>query len=700
MDFSYSDYWLNKCSGYNDVEQLNKDAEDIFNNYGFDKSLLFHLVVNKYDFVSLGLDPKYLHKLLNKIKFKINTTPIPTDIDKIIFLSIWKDKVIHSSIQQLLRKNFVSITDGSPNDLATVINKGYSYFWTVRGNYRNRSRFHYSDIAFRTDIALKPNIINGINRLPKIPLITNSDTLQIIRAAKSSGKSFQMEQLCKRFKAQNVSILAITHLRSLAKHLSERLGLDNYLTDKHQSLKPNYTDTFICSINSLPKYFNDAVKNNNSFTVIIIDEFEQVINTLFSAEYISSLERVNIITLINHFISNAKYTYLLDADAGKLTKSYANNLKTYKPSLDVYFYSLDTTYKRDVYICTRKYKAYYEILKSLYNDENIIIVSNRRSETSNIFYKLKMFYFDMFGKNLSALRIDGSTSTRPESVKFFNDPTEESKKYQVLVYNQKLMTGVSIESFGHFKKVFGIFSHSIYKGSISSVNTNLQMVSRYRDLVPIYLYIEYIPKFMLNNIKPSVPYPGIKQNNLITDTFKSFSKDLYETYTSNVKDYYMEHISLMLESGYNISILDFPDQDRDYVKKSFVDKYKVRIFYKLTEYDRNRLEDFNDKEEILELRRLFIKLNFDIYNPVFGRNNFEILKSNIVSSKNVINRRIKDLGKLNPTLLSTMNITTNFRRPKYILESIFKHINLRVIDRDIKATANTSRDVGYTVRPK
>ena len=941
MDFTYSDFWINKCTGYNDDQELLSEVDSIYQNYGYDKNLLYNFVCTKYDFVKLGLNPIYKQQLLDKIKYKINdNTPGKN------FISFWENEIIHASIQQLLRKIFTVKKNGTADDLANIINKGYSYCWIFKGDFRHTESFFYSDLCFididnqvkyenldevkqdpffqkygliihpsashtntdlrcrvifklekriynpdkfvhllkalailfdcdtslnsdksiygsnkhspedvsifddnvlpayevdnlieyskniniydperkpppppkgkagttpnnkqlvvglqpnssiicksnilnvslkkkfefiwsndlvrgknvasllpssddssvdflcalhndtnpsayiveqsngigyrlgchvpgctgsasrritpptyreksskipfnGTEIELQPQLVNGVQRLPSIPLITNTDTIQIVRAAKGSGKSFQMEQLCKKFKKQNISILAITHLVSLSKQLSQRFGLNLY-SDLY-SQKGNYTREFTCTINSLPDFFEDAIINKFKYSVVIVDEFEQVINTLFYADYFSDNRRVKILELINHFVSNAKYVYLLDSDAGKLSKNYANNIKKYKSnSLDLYFYNLDLKYKRNIYICTSKFKVYYEILKAVSSGENIIIVANRRSETSNIFYRLKILYYRHTGKNLSILRIDGSTSDRIESKKFFDDPTNEARKYQVLIYNQKFMTGGSIECYGHFSKVFGIFNHNIYQGNISNVSSNLQMISRYRDLVPVCIYIEYFPKRILKHIKNKISYPGIKQSNLITDTFESFSNDLHAEYLSNIKDYYMEHIGLLLESGYNVSLLECSSVEKDHVRKVFLDN--VKIFYFLTEYKPDTIKNWpqQKKDKIFELRRLFVKLGFDIYDPDFGK---EILKSDIVSSRNIFNRRIKDLINLYPHIVKDLNLKTNFKKPKYILNSIFKHVDLKVKDRDVKTAlpdGSIKRDVGYTITP-
>jgi len=829
MDFTYSNFWINKCAGYNENEQLLSEINNVYKKHGYDEQLLFDFVKNKYDFVALGLNQIYKSILLKKIKFKIKSNNgILTGNDN--FILFWKNKIINSSIQQLLRKIVIESINGTVDDLASIINEGYSYSWNFHKSYRTESNFKYSDIAFididndvkflnltevkqdsfikkyacivhasssytesklrcrvifqlenRIDdvdnfkyllrglaylfnsdtslnadksmygsnrhtqlttiyknnflpqskvdklinsakntninnskcsnvkiiggkkttkklvlglqsgckfacnstlqdlylqrkfeffwhhdiirlqsvaslipssktsssflcalhndrnpsayivrqsnstmfrlgchvpdcgafinrrvtpltykekssktifngtlVELQSTIVNSIARLPIIPVINNIDTLQIIRAPKGSGKTFQLEQVSRSFQSQNLSILAITHLISLSVTLSNRLNLDNY-----QNFTKGYTtNKFVCCINSLPYYFNSAIIKGTMYDCVIIDEFEQVINTLFYADYFSPQARINILQLINHFIVNAKYVFLLDADAGKLSKNYANIIKENRNRhLDIYFYDIDLQYKKDIYICTHKYKVYYEILRSVDNNERIIIVANRRSETSNIYYRLKILYFKSKGSNLSILRIDGSTANEARSIAFLKDPTKEAAKYQVLIYNQKIMTGISIDCKGHFSKIFGIFNHTIYKGSISNVTSNLQMLSRHRNNIPACIFIEYSTKLVSKDIKNPVVYSGIAKNNLLTKTFKSFSEDLHEVYSSNINDYYMEHISQFLESGYNIAILNTTVSEKCFIKKYFI--FNVKIFYDLTEYNRDRIKTWN-----------------------------------------------------------------------------------------------------------
>jgi hypothetical protein len=250
---------------------------------------------------------------------------------------------------------------------------------------------------------------------------------------------------------------------------------------------------------SLLKIFcdNDLSKAPRKYNILILDEFEQLIDQLFNNDIIfNATTRRNAISIFNHIFINADIVYILDADIGFITFEYVEKLIQEKKRLGLNHHADYTLneyqQEREVHICSDKTHLYNEFLKAFDAGENSIIVCNRRRELVHIYYTL-IFYAK--SKNIAGFKIlliDGSSSKKDQRVKdFIDNPTPEAKKYHFILYNQAMVSGVSIDCTDYFKNVFGCFYQTITASSTTSPFANAQMLNRYRsDTAPFKLWIE------------------------------------------------------------------------------------------------------------------------------------------------------------------------------------------------------------------
>jgi hypothetical protein len=446
------------------------------------------------------------------------------------------------------------------------------------------------------------------------PISTNPG-IHIIRSPKGSGKTHQLEQMLRSL-PPNTSVLAVTHLRSLARHIGHRLNLDCYI-DSADFISGNPTSRFICGMASLFKVFcdNDPNKTPRKYNIIILDEFEQLIDQIFNNNFIfDNTSRRNAISILNQLIINADIVYILDADIGFVSISYIDLIIKEKQRLGLNHYADFTLNEypidREVHICSDKIHFYHEILQAFDSGENSIIVCNRRRELIHIYYTLIFYAQHRGASSFNILLIDGHSSKRDQRVKdFIDDPTTEAQKYNFILYNQAMVSGVSIDCTNHFKNVFGCFYQTITGNSTTTPFANAQMLNRYRsDTAPFKLWIENYKVKKKPNRKP------VAGRSLLDNVINGLESKTNTLFNVNFTDYYRSHMAYFIECGYQIKILNLTAAEFNNADRIF--NNNTSIFYYLTEdFTKTVFKKLPQKEQdkYKLLRSIFLNLQFDIH---------------------------------------------------------------------------------------
>ncbi|MBF0380589.1 MAG: hypothetical protein HQL69_06210 [Magnetococcales bacterium] len=537
--------------------------------------------------------------------------------------------------------------------------------------------YHESSKAF-----IPPTISTQVHppksRLSHLPVIPG---VHIIRSPKGSGKTYRLEEML-RSVLPETSVLAITHLRSLARHIGHRLGLDCYI-DSADNISGNYTNRFICGTASLFKVFcdNDPTRTPRKYNILILDEFEQLLEQLFNNDIIfNTASRRNAISILNHIFINADIVFVLDADIGFVSFNYIDLLILEKKRLGINHHAdyLLNEYKQDreVHICSDKIHFYSEVLKAFDSGDNSIIVSNRRRELIHIYYTLIFYAQHRGASSFKILLIDGFSSKKDQRVRdFIDDPSTEAKKYNFILYNQAMVSGVSIDCTDNFNNVFGCFYQTITGNSTSTPFSNSQMLNRYRSkTAPFKLWIENY------KVKKKPQRKPVAGGSLLDNVINTLEKDCNNLFNVNFTDYYRSHMAYFLECGYKIKMLDLTAKEFNSADRIF--SHDTSIFYYIT-------EDFSkavfkklpqqDQDKYKLLRNIFSNLQFDIYftDLSFSPNSkAEVLDPTVCRLIPYLNRSKLDLSCIN----QKSSIDPKKLKVKPFLKNIFKNIYLQVDD--------------------
>jgi hypothetical protein len=142
--------------------------------------------------------------------------------------------------------------------------------------------------------------------LPDIHPLLPEQGILFVRSPKGTGKTEALYHVVQQARKAKRSVVLLTHRRSLAKNLSERLGLHNYQDLEDGSVISDYA---VVCVNSLTSRLDEAAAQ---YDIVIIDESEQVLRNLLASTLKENLSDVfNKILLL---LSNALQVICLDAD--------------------------------------------------------------------------------------------------------------------------------------------------------------------------------------------------------------------------------------------------------------------------------------------------------------------------------------------------------------------------------------------------
>lgn len=141
--------------------------------------------------------------------------------------------------------------------------------------------------------------------LPDIQPLLPDQGILFVRSPKGTGKTEALYNVVQRARDAKRSVVLLTHRRSLAKNLSNRLGLHNYQDLENGTI----TDFSVVCVNSLTSRLDEAAAQ---YDIVIIDESEQVLRNLLSSTLRQDLS--DIFNKILLLLSNALQVVCLDAD--------------------------------------------------------------------------------------------------------------------------------------------------------------------------------------------------------------------------------------------------------------------------------------------------------------------------------------------------------------------------------------------------
>jgi hypothetical protein len=305
--------------------------------------------------------------------------------------------------------------------------------------------------------------------------------ITVIRSPKGTGKTELIKKLTQRASEKGESVMLLGHRVYLLNNLATRTNLDYYLDIEDGQI----TQSMAICMNSLTRVQPEV---DEPYDTIIIDESEQVFQAL-----ISKLLHSDLSTIFNNLIwlfRNARRIVCLDADLSSgLTVELLREIRGEKDSDTVV--GVINEHRIGEGQTTKLYEKRMHLLSdaldAVGNGEKVFIASNSRNFATVVDAIVREL-----GKN--SLLVTAETNDNPDTQAFILNPTQECKKYDVIVSSPTLSTGVSIDE-THFTKVYGFFG--IKPGTYQDVD---QAISRVRHCNDVSVWVQghvnkpYVPR--------------------------------------------------------------------------------------------------------------------------------------------------------------------------------------------------------------
>lgn len=296
----------------------------------------------------------------------------------------------------------------------------------------------------------KERYLRGAIRAAGIDL--SDGDLIFIKSTKGTGKTEVLGDYIARLKSLDpyIRVLQIGHRRSLSRSLSERLGLKSYLD--HDELQCMYS----LSLDSLARIDPKMCK---PYPVVIIDESEQVFRHLFGDT--TDGKREEIFSLLLWLVRNADQVICTDADlTHDLTISVISWMRRNLGQDRVIAIVNDHTVGRVIDVYESKDHILAQLIVDIADGKKVYVPVAELKLAKTLETLLKQLE-GPDGKPVPYLVLTGETSDTQQALNFMADPTNEARKYHVLIATSTLSTGVSIDG-KWFDAIYGLFDGSVY----------------------------------------------------------------------------------------------------------------------------------------------------------------------------------------------------------------------------------------------
>ena len=282
--------------------------------------------------------------------------------------------------------------------------------------------------------------------LPDIRNIIPDRGLFFVRSPKGTGKTQALGALVKSARDAERSVLVLTHRRSLARNLSNRLKLSNY-----QDLEGGTLSNFsVVCVNSLTSRLKESAAR---YDIVIVDESEQVLRNLLSETLKYHLS--DIFNKILLLLKNAQRVICLDADlSSELTIDIIARMRDPKHErADDDYIGIINNFRigtgKTVRCLQSRYQLLAEISRAADEGKKLFIAcSTARAAT--------VIGTSLASQDKSVLIITAKTSNDPDVMAFQSDPNDSVGQYDVVVASPSLQTGFSIDP-EYFDQIYGWF---------------------------------------------------------------------------------------------------------------------------------------------------------------------------------------------------------------------------------------------------
>ena len=284
------------------------------------------------------------------------------------------------------------------------------------------------------------SLLNAIDSLPLVGII-----------AIASGKATEKTKIIAREVANDTKVIALTHLISLGKNLSNRIGL-SWRNDLDHAKGFGY----LGSTNRIALCVHSLLMINPQDYIgctLILDEVCQVLRCILTNSLCNQQgKRGALLARLEALIKVAGRIVIADADLSDAEISYIQQLRD--DNQPVYLIRNDSKldgYKVRVIGSSDDQAIITELIQDLRDGHKIHVCCDSKDKCEAI-----AKIIESLGLNLRTMVIHSNTSGGEVESEFIADINTEVLHYDVLISSPTLNTGVSIEV-EHFTKVYGIY---------------------------------------------------------------------------------------------------------------------------------------------------------------------------------------------------------------------------------------------------
>lgn len=309
----------------------------------------------------------------------------------------------------------------------------------------------------------------------------------LVKALTGTGKTRNVgKPFAKWCKDNNELFLSIAHLRSLIKEMSKVLETSHYEDEKKASKQSKGLSQLTLDALSvcLPSIGHESYADFvESCRYIFIDEISQVLESLTSEEIYKNIDVSVVFNLLKHLIRNAKCLIVADANINQFTLDFIESCRPNEQFNIVEMKPKDEGKKAFIY--QNETALVDKIINDVMMGKKVWI----SCDSDNKAQQLKTI-FSMYD-DIKCIALNKNSHSKENEKAFLADPDAESLKYNVVIANSVISSGVSVEhrdangtTQPHFDYVAGFAS-----GQSVQPTDFYQMIGRVRYIKEFHLFI-------------------------------------------------------------------------------------------------------------------------------------------------------------------------------------------------------------------
>lgn len=288
--------------------------------------------------------------------------------------------------------------------------------------------------------------------LPDVPLRPG---WTLIKSPKGSGKTKYLGRFVNECRRKHLRILMVGHRRALLRTSAANLGMTYYMEEKANqtgNYSPPTSEYAVC-MDSMPALLEPK---QHKYSVVIIDEAEQVFAHLASATLAE--KRRSCYAKLRHYVRNADYLIVLDADLNRITLRAILGFDTAKPGLIARCVLNDYSHRTDtIDLFQDRAHMVGELMADIAAGRRCFVCCNSKKQVEEFEKAIVDAYPDR-----RTLAITSENVQKHE--RFIQEIQTEILNYDVVLSSPAIGTGIDItftDEIQHVDAVYGFFEARI-----------------------------------------------------------------------------------------------------------------------------------------------------------------------------------------------------------------------------------------------